>query len=172
MTLLLAALPTPAEFAGPTPSAQEINGLLEMLIQLPTNLHSLVGTAVRLFGGSMGGAAAAPRQAGLVSSGAVETRAGAMAVPVQEPRADGEHAALAAPAAIEVKAEEATAHAALPPAAPEPTVAAPPPATKPVAASGSDDSDSDNDEPLARRKRAGGADLYLQRLQKKQNVRP
>ena len=195
MMLLLAALPAPAEFAGPAPLPDEVNGLLELLVHLPTNLHALVGTAVRLFGGTMAGGSAAPRApaacvpGAFVGAGAIEPSGGLVRhAPAAGARSGVESGACAAPtapsappsappsASLRVKVEEPSARAA-PAAAPMAVVALAPAAhtaaPAPRAHDGSDDSRSeDADEPLARRKRAAGSDLYLQRLQKKQHVRP
>ncbi|KAJ1625267.1 hypothetical protein T492DRAFT_1040947 [Pavlovales sp. CCMP2436] len=184
LTLLLAALPAPSEFAGPKPTPTELSGILEVLVQLPPNLHSLLGTAVRMFGGSMNGvdpaAGGAAAPTAFVSAGAVEpSGAGGAGALASEREDEDDDLAAAAPAPSDaVKAEAADE----PPAEEEalPETLAPParseaaaPAAQSASPADSDNSDSDDGAAaFAKRKRAGGggSDLYLQRLQKKQNV--
>jgi hypothetical protein len=198
--LLLAALPAPAEFTGEKPSEAEINGLLEMLIQLPPNLHATIGTAVRMVGGSMGGESAVDARVGdgpapsaggqRVANGSAGAYDGAAG---QAQAYEASNCAAAAPAVptgmdVEIKPEPAAQRRGPPRAKtddsvgaatstkPRAVAAAAPPknaaAALPSGAAPTDsDSDSeDKDAPLVRHKRAGGSDLYLQRLQKKQNV--
>jgi hypothetical protein len=181
----MAALPAPAEFSGPVPSPTEVNRLLEVLVQLPPNLHSLVSTAVRLFGGSMNGtpaaaaaAAAAAVRARAGPAGAVESDsaggAGAAVHGRAEAVVDGPVTRLTPspplvppPLGLDVKPEPVSVRAGASASGPSASTA-----LAGTSAAMDDSDDSAEDAPAFRRKRAGDNDLYLQRLHKKQNAQP